>query len=69
VLRKNSLLIEARYCYVLVEGKVDKGGYATGAELNLERDGQVNTVEDCVFLRMLIHSRAKRFLKLKQFEQ
>ncbi len=54
---------------MLVEGKVDKGGYATGAELNLERDGQVNTVEDCVFLRMLIHSRAKRFIKLKQFEQ
>jgi hypothetical protein len=31
VLRKNKPLIDIKHCYVLVDGKLDKNGYGTGA--------------------------------------
>ena len=67
VLRKNKPLIDAKYFYVLVEGKVDKSGYASGVEISIERDGGINTLEDCIFLRMLVFSKTKRFHKIKLY--
>ena len=69
VLRKNKPLIDGKYFYVLVEGKVDKNGYSTGGDISLDRDGSINTLEDCIFLRMLVFSKSKRFKKLKLYEQ